>query len=151
MKPKLDFSSRVAKTLKEAGFIKEKKCYKLNLSESTLLIDIQFAHQCRYYMNVGFFIPSLGGRPPERVPSCHCYFRLERIFPEHRELILLAGDTEEGKQSDLDELVELLKVKIWPALLLIASSHDKLREAYRSARLTRGLITIAAREFFQKT
>jgi hypothetical protein len=96
---------------------------------------------------VGFWLNALGRDLPDRVERTHLYYRLERLVPEIREVILSAGAGSEPAQPDaLEQLIELLTSRI-DAVLRDLATVDGLRAAIDKGRLRDGLVKSQARDY----
>ncbi len=84
-----EFKSTIENIFSSKGFDVSGKDLGFKGSEACILINIQkFDQNIQYSMNVGFNLNTLDDSVPKRVELSHMYFRLERLFPELREIIL---------------------------------------------------------------
>lgn len=79
------------------------------------------------------------------------YFRLERLFPEHRESIALAGALGDPSQPMAFERLGLLLQGELDRGLRALGTEDGLREAMMAGRLNQGLVRKDAREYLRLT
>ena len=79
------------------------------------------------------------------------YFRLERLFPRHREFILEASDlAAEGQVSAYHKFLMVLVDEVAGGLKQLGTIEG-LVDAYHAGRLTAGLVTKAAKELLART
>jgi hypothetical protein len=106
----------------------------------------------QWYINVGFWLDRLGGERPNTVQQSHLYFRLERLVPEYRETILLAGALldEPDQPNAYQELRHLLATAI-DSRLQVLGTEAGLRQARAEGRLIDGLVRKDANDWLQAT
>ena len=79
------------------------------------------------------------------------YFRLERLFPQHREFILEAGDLDvEGQLSAYHKFLGVLIDEIASDLKQFGTA-EALADAYRAGKLNACLVTKAAKQLLART
>lgn len=144
----LKFKKHLEIHLLKLGFIRHGKNSKRETDSASILIGIQKGFGSQWFINVGFWLPSLGGNDiPEKIESTHLYYRLERLFPEYRETIIGAGDLEyEAQFIELDRLKDLLASDIIPDLCILGLETN-LKKALAEGRLKNGMIGKEARRF----
>lgn len=142
-----DFKKGIQRALAPTGFTKAGKlnCY-AGKGVVVLLALQKLEHDQQFFLNVGFWLTRFGASPPERVELSHLYFRVERLFPEYREIILCAGKLDdEAQPSAFNQFVELLRTTIAGGLVEMADEL-RLRQAFREGRFEHGLIRKEVRE-----
>jgi hypothetical protein len=98
------------------------------------------------FINVGFWLHALGPDVPAAVEKTHLYFRLDRLAPEWREVILVAGCLDDKRQPDaLSQLGELLTGEV-EAVLHSLLSVQGLKAAVPVLEVS-GLVSLAARDY----
>jgi len=113
----------------------------------SILIAVEKGFGSQHFINVGFWLHRLSEEVPDKVELSHAYFRLERLFPDHRELILSAGDLEDPQQVDSwSELTALLATHFVQELKEIATLEG-LRNALSTRLKGAGLIRKELKEF----
>lgn len=116
-----------------------------------ILVGVQKGFGEQWFVNVGFWLKQLGRKEPDRIEQSHLYFRLERLFPQHREFILKASDlADEGQVSAYHEFLRVLVDEIAGDLKQLGTTEG-LFDAYHAGRLTVGLVTKAAKEMLART
>ena len=146
-----EFRKGLFGALKQHGFARHGSLMRLPGDAVVTLIGVQKGFGQQRFVNVGFWLKQLGGDEPGRIEHSHMYFRLERLFPQHREFILWAGDlAAEGQLSAYHEFLKLLVDEIVGGLKQLGTAEG-LVDAYHVGRLTQGLVTKAARDLLAGT
>ena len=110
-------------------------------------VDKGFGSQ--YFVNVGFCLKSLSPICPSKVEQSHMYFRLERLFPGQREIILGAGRLDEQDQERwLSLLCSFIRYDV-AARFSALESEAGLRAAWTKGLFVNGLVTTEARQHFE--
>lgn len=79
------------------------------------------------------------------------YFRLERLFPHHSQIILAAGDFGAPDQSEAySKLISLIDSEIGKNLKELTVERQVIA-AYQAGRFKGGLVTVAARKFLSSS
>ena len=134
------FKAGLREVLRSVGFSQVDQVLVRKSSEVAVLIGFQKNFGQQWFVNVGFWIFKLGSEMPTRVEDTHLYFRLERLFPSQREIILLAGDLkEEGQPAALEELKKVTLSTINKGLADLETLSG-LETAMRANRLSHGLV-----------
>jgi hypothetical protein len=140
------FKSNIEQVLVSAGFERHEKSLRRYESCVWTLVGIEKGFGPQWHINVGFWLEALDGKCTARVEQSHLYFRLERVFPEHRETITLAGALGDSNQPEAyAALLALLQGDIDRQLRALGTEAG-LRAALTAGRLIQGLITKGARE-----
>ena len=90
---------------------------------------------------------ALGGGAPKLVEHAHCYFRLERLFPEYRETILGAGALQEADQIKIYRQFLVILAESIDRRLRTLGTEEGLRQEFSAGKLRGGLLTKEGREF----
>jgi len=116
------------------------------------IVSTQKSFGDQWFINVGFWLHRLGGERPNTVQNAHLYFRLERLVPEYRETILLAGALldEPDQPNAYQELRHLLATAI-DSRLQVLGTEAGLRQAQAEGRLIDGLVRKEANDWLQVT
>lgn len=129
----------VASALVAAGFRRQGPVFIFDGAEVLLICDLQYAW-ARWFINVGFWLKSIRGEVPSKVEKTHLYFRLESVFPEHLDVITMAGDISNARCARAHEkLLDLIRGDIGPRLRKMGAL-DELRAAYRKTLRDNGLL-----------
>jgi hypothetical protein len=145
-----DYKAEIENSFVLGGFKKSGKIYAYVGSGVTTVLSLQYVQiEKQYYVNVGFWLRRLGNACPGRVELTHLYYRLERLFPEHRETILCAGKLDDTAQSSaLVMFKDLIRTKMASRLIEL-SDELQLRHAFNEGLLVHGLIRKEARDILQ--
>lgn len=137
----------VERVLLDLGFTRFGKTYRRETTEVATLFSVEKGFGGQWFFNVGFWLIALGGVVPTRVELAHLYLRLERLFPEHRDTIVMAGATGESEQhAAFVKLCQLLAGPMESRLRALATT-EKLRTAVKTGELGQGLLRKEAREY----
>ena len=137
-----DFPKVVRAGLVEAGFLREgaRSC-RYEAPDVWVLVAPQSAYAAQWYVNVGFQLRGFGKPRELRVHHTDLYFRLERLFPQHSEVILAAGARDDADPRRALEQLAALLPSIADGLQLLAS-EETLGHALRNAAVP--LVTVIA-------
>jgi hypothetical protein len=144
-----EFKNTIDRVLFFGGFKIVAKNYHYTGEVAVILVGLQkVEYNEQYFINVGFWLTAIGGdNIPLKIEKTHMYFRLERLFPDRRELIIRAGDLSAPEQPRASSLLsQMLADDFIPELISLSNSLDSLRCAYRNGILQSGLILREARE-----
>jgi hypothetical protein len=145
------FRDQIGKALGDGRFKRAGKLHFHDEGQVLTAIGLQEEHGSQWFINVGFWMKLLGGRVPQRIESMHLQFRLERLFPDWRETILVAGDLADPRQvAALDQLAEELAGGISEELRELGTELG-LRSALASGRLERGMLRSEARAYLSSS
>jgi hypothetical protein len=140
------FKSGLERVLLLMGFEKKGRALERSDSGVSTLIACSKGFGEQWSIDVGFWLEALGQDRPDRVEQAHLYFRLERLVPEYRETILLAGALNDADQpAAYKKMLELL-----PSIdsgLRIMGTEAGLRTAMAEGRLGNGLVRKEARAY----
>lgn len=140
------FRKGILSALKQGGFSGSGSLVRATGDGGSVLVGVEKGFGDQWFVNAGLCLDSLGTELPQRVEHCHMYFRLERLFPQHRELILASGKLEDpAQQKAYQDLLGLLAGDIAVELKQLGSERGAA-ESYRAGRLSGGLVTKAAEE-----
>lgn len=146
---KKTFKKTFADPFEKAGFRKIGQSWYLQGEDTTIAIGLQKSNYRElYYVNVIFWLNALGETPVPQWDKFHLLFRAEALFPDQKELILLACSLEECDLQLLSQFGNFLEQKLVPFLL--ACQHtDYLRTLLVGGQLENGLVHFEAREYLQ--
>lgn len=141
-----EYKRGVYGALQRAGFAKQRHALHAPGEGATVLVNAENGFGDQWFINAGFCLHRLDSAPVERVEKTHMYFRLERLFPAHRELILTASAIDDpGQPAAYPLLLDLLATEIGAGLRALGTEQS-LIGAYRAGRLSQGLVLRGARE-----
>lgn len=111
------FAKGVCSAFRASGFRQQGRLMVFTSSEVLAAISMQKSRTHQHmYINVGFWIRNLDpqglsdfGRS-EKVADAHLHFRLERVCPESREVIVAASALDEAEQEQwYPQLIDLIR------------------------------------------
>jgi hypothetical protein len=141
-----DFKKGVFAALQQCEFVRLGNLLRASGQGASIFVGTEKGFGDQWFVSVGLCLDGLGVDLLDRLEQSHMYFRLERLFPQHRELILTAGQLDDPRQpAAYQAFLGLLAGEVANDLERLASERGVV-EAYRLGRLTGGLITKAARE-----
>lgn len=139
------FKKGVERALLPVGFERSGKLLRRHGLKVWTLVNTEQGLGNQWHINVGFWLGALSPICAMRVEQAHLYFRLERLFPEHYETIVLAGALGDQKQpTEFIKLIELLAGDIG-ARLLDLGTEEGLRAVMTTGGLECGLVRKEAR------
>jgi hypothetical protein len=138
------FKQGIEQTLRTVGFERRRKALRRHATDVVTVIDFDKSRD-RWHLGVGFWIKELDANVPDRVPACHLYYRLEDLFPEHRNVLADAGVLDGPRQDEAyDKVLKLLRGTLGNSLKEL-ETVDALRAALLAGRLDEGFIRKEAR------
>jgi hypothetical protein len=146
----IGFKANLFRALRQHGFAPSGQLMRFFEDDIVTLVEAQKGFGSQWFVNVGFWLRRLGTLEPKRIERTHLYFRLERLFPEHREVILGAGDMSDTAQSEAHSALVRLIDRDIASELKVLGTEQGLVEAYGAGRLNAGLVTQAARQVLSK-
>ncbi len=99
-----------------------------------------------YYINIEIWLKALGEGAFPGENECHLSFRLERLFPNERDLIAASCDLDKTNEHWLSRLSTFLAEQCIP-FLLTCTDLDYLREYLPSRFERKGFIMANARRY----
>lgn len=137
----------ISTQLKTAGFVKKGSALYLDGKDTISVINLQRLNWSdQYYINVGFYLKKLGEDIYPQYNHCHLYYRLERLFPDYRELIANSCSLSVSDTKKLAELAEFCKMQLIPFLKECAH-ESKLRELMIQGKLDHGFVRAEIRAY----
>ena len=145
----MPFRKAVTDSFEFAGWTRRGKLMTFCGQDADVLVDIQHGFGRQWFCNVGFDIHELSAIRAAAVHKTALYFRLERLFPAEREMILTAGSVDDAENTAaLQDLKRLIADVVSPHLMRM-TNLDVIREHYRAGSLSHGLVTLAAQRVLQ--
>src|SRR5262245_61714625 len=93
-----NFKKGLSQALLGLGFKKVGKSLRRDQSDVSVLVSFAKAFGDQWYIAIGLWLHALGALATDRVEQTHMYFRLERLLPDLREMILTAGALDDPNQ-----------------------------------------------------
>lgn len=141
------FKAALKGVLRQIGFANEGKVLARANAVVTTLVGFSKGWGAQWWIDVGFARALPDRQPRTRVEDCDLYFRLEALFPAHRETIITAGDLDDPSQpAAYERLVALLAGEIGIGLTEL-STEAGLRAAMGAGLLSGGLVRKEARDW----
>jgi len=104
--------------LKAAGFEKRSLSWYLDGRDTIVVISLQRSNWSKdYYINIGIWLKALGDETLPKHYKCPMNWRVERLFPEKRELILISCELEKSDLNLLANLGVFFEKSVIPFLL----------------------------------
>ena len=104
--------------LKTAGFKKRSLSWYLNGKDTIVVVNLQRSDWSKlYYINIGIWLKALGDELFPKHYKCHMYWRVERLYPNERELIITSCDLEKSNPDLLNRLQVFFESNLVPFLL----------------------------------
>ena len=144
-----EYKRGIYRAFQRAGFAKQHYALHAPGDGATAWVNAEKGFGDQWFINAGFCLHRLDSAPVERVERTHMYYRLERLFPAHRELILTASALEDPEQpAAYPLLLDMLATEIGVGLRTLGTEQT-LIEAYRAGRLNQGLVLGTTRAFIE--
>jgi hypothetical protein len=141
------FKKDLERMLLGFGFRRDGKSLRRDQSGVSVLVSFDKGFGKQW---LGFWLLGLDELKDARVERTHLYFRLERLLPASREVILTAGHLGDEAQAQAYETLLRLLAEDADALLRTLGTEDDLRRAMRSSELSgRGFIRKDARAYLE--
>ena len=144
-----EYKRGVYGAFRRAGFAKQRYALHAPGDGTTIVVNAEKGFGDQWFINAGFCLHRMDPTPVERVERTHMYFRLERLFPAHRELILTASALEDPEQpAAYPLLLDMLATEIGSGLRALGT-EQAIIEAYRAGSLNQGLVLGTTRAFIE--
>jgi hypothetical protein len=146
---KKTFKKAIAAPLERAGFKKKGQSWFLDGNDALIVINLEkidiFSND-QYVINIGIWLKAFGESVFPPYNRTHLYYRVERLFPQQRELILTGCSLEKSSPQKLADLTEFIDSRLIP-FLRECTDEGKLRELMSKGMLEGGLVRIEARMY----
>ncbi|WP_144020743.1 MULTISPECIES: hypothetical protein [Burkholderia] len=146
-----EFKQGIFESLMQCGFIRRGNlmCFSGNGAKVAIGVEKGFGQQ--WFVNVGFCIDRIGTDEISRIEQSHMYFRLDRLFAQHRELIVGAGALDDmGQPREYEVFLGLLASEVGEELKRFAN-EQAIADAYRAGRFREGLVTKSVRDLLSSS
>jgi hypothetical protein len=143
---KAKFKKMFGEVFAGAGFARKGQSWFLPGKDATVVVNLQksdFAE--KFYVNVGIWLMALGESEFPKENHCQIQVRLGSLFAEHVSLIDKACTLEFAEQSDIDELLTILRERLVPFCRL-SLTLEGLRQNAEAKLFGGALIFKQARE-----
>jgi hypothetical protein len=132
---------------KSTLFTTKGQSWYLDGKDSTIVVNLQKSNFNEdYFMNVGIWLKALGIAIFPSFNKCHLYFRLEKLFPENRTLILNSLSLERTNSKSLDDFSQFIILRVIP-FLQHCTEEDQLKEFMKVGRFKNGIISKEAKDY----
>lgn len=143
---KRHFKTEIGRILEQSGFRRRGQSWLWNGPDGIAVVNLQRSNWANeYYVNIGIWLKALGGSQLPEIHECHLSFRLESLFPDHRELILVGCSLEDSSEEILADLSKFFQEEVIP-FVKQCTRLEVLRNFMFEGRLKQGLMTKDARE-----
>ena len=142
-----EFKTTIERAFTSNGFKIFAKNLRFDGLAASILVGLQkLDYGEQYFINVGLWLHAIGGDVPQKVEHTHMYFRLERLFPTLREVVLDGGQLSHPEQpKPANHLASIIAEECIPALVELSASLDRLRHQFYAGVLKGGLVRKEAR------
>ena len=146
---KKTFKNTIAVLFGDAGFVKKGQSWCLDDEEILIVVNLEkidFFSKEQYVINVGFWLKAFGKIffPPYH--QCHLYYRVERLFPGQRELILQSCSLNNSNAQLLENLRLFIENQLIP-FLYECTKEENLRHLILDGALEGGFVRKEARMY----
>jgi hypothetical protein len=115
---KEDLVNTLHASLKLAGFKKRSLSWYLDGKDTIVVVNLQRSDWSKfYYINIGIWLKALGDELFPKHNKCPMDWRVERLFPKERELIISGCDLEKTNLELLNKLGIFFERSLIPFLL----------------------------------
>lgn len=137
---KKTFKKIITSPFDEADFVKKGQSWYLDGEDAVIVVNLQKSNWAdEYYVNIGIWIKALSSIDFPKENQYHLLHRLERCFPEDRELIQQSTSLELSNLQALSKFTEFLKLRVVPFLRDCTRKH-KLREFMAAGKFRSGFV-----------
>lgn len=144
---KKTFKKSVGGALEQAGFVKKGQSWYFEGEDALVLANLEKIDVFdEYVINIGIWLKAFGDTTFPAYNQCHLYYRVERLFPSQRELILASCSLLKSDNQILANLSEFIKNQLVP-FLKDCTDESKLKELMSEGVLKRGFVRKEARMF----
>lgn len=146
---KQTFKNSIGAPLEMAGFVKKGYSWYLKGNEVIVVANLEkidmFSWE-QYAINIGFWLKALGNEEYPPYNHCHMYYRLERLFPLQRELILIGCSLTQSNDQILADLSNFINNQVLP-FLIDCTDESMLRDLMLKGKLHGGLVRHEAKTY----
>lgn len=143
---KAKFKKLFGEVFSDSGFAKKGQTWFLSGKDAVVVVNLQksdFAD--KFYVNIGIWLKALGESEFPKENHCQIQVRLGSLFSEHVSLIDKACSLEFADQSDVDELMAILRERLVPFCQL-SLTLEGLRKNAEAELFAGALVFKQARE-----
>ncbi len=149
---KKTFKKSVGRPLENAGFIKKGQSWYLDGKDTLVVFNLEkrdMGFDCRYDINVGFWLKALGEPVFPSYNHCHLYYRIERLFPEQQNLILTGCSLDQNSSQDLEALTQFIENRAIQ-FLRECTHEEKIRALFAQGVLENGFVKLEVRWYLNE-
>ena len=143
------FKKGLSQILIGLGFKTVGKSLRRDQSDVSILVSFEKGFENQWFITVGFWLHGLATLTTDRVERTHLYFRLERLLPEFREVVLSAGDLDDPNQPAAYDLLKTTLAAEGDTMMRNLGTEAGLRRALQSSKLSQGMVRKEARQFLE--
>lgn len=146
---KAKFKKLFGEAFYDTDFTKKRQSWYLPGKDTIVVVNLQksdFAD--KFYVNIGIWLRAIGESEFPGENHCQIQVRLGSLFPERASLIDKACSLEFAEQSDVDELIAILKEQLVPFCLL-SLTLDGVRQNAEAKRFAGALVFKQARALLE--
>ena len=141
------FKKAVGLPLEKSGFSKKGQSWYLDGKDAIIVLNLQKSNWDElYYVNFGIWLKAFGTEQFPHFNHCHMYYRVERLFPDERELIITGCDLARSNPDNLANLSLFIERRLIP-FALECTEEGKLRELMSGGLLKGGLVRHEAKTY----
>lgn len=143
------FKKVITSSFENTAYVKKGQSWYLDGEDAIIVVNLQksnFGEE--YFMNIGIWLKGLGSTLFPKENQCHLFIRLERLFPEDRELITRGFSLETTNMQTLSDLSEFIKFKLFP-FLQDCTNINKLKDFAAMGKFKAGLIRKETKDYLE--
>jgi hypothetical protein len=143
------FKKGLSQALLGLGFKTAGRSLRSDQTDVSILVSFEKGFANQWFITVGFWLQALGPVATDRVERTHLYFRLERLLPEFREIVLSAGALDDPNQPAAYDSLKSMLATEGSSVMRGLGTEAGLRRALQSSRLSQGFVGKEARQFLE--
>jgi hypothetical protein len=134
--------------LQQAGFVNRGQSWYLDGKDAMVVATLESIRMPpgQYGINVGIWLKAFGEATLPAYNHCHLYYRLERLFPSQRDLVVSSCSLPNSNPQMLSALSDFVRTEGSP-FLEECTDVVKLREFMSRGLLKGGFVRAEARSF----
>lgn len=147
---KITLKEAVFEPFKQSGFTRKGQSWYFRGKDTIVVANLQKSDWGpQYYINIGFWLKDFGEESFPPYNQCHLYYRVERIFRDHRDLINHSCSLIESDNILIGSLSEFIEKELIP-FLRNCTELEYLKKLMKEGRLEGGLVREEARMYLSK-
>ncbi|KAF0144252.1 MAG: hypothetical protein FD156_1937 [Nitrospirae bacterium] len=137
---KKEFKKAIAEPLRASGFLSRGQTWYLDGQDAIAIINIQkYEYSEMYFINVAFWLKALGYMEFPPAHKCHLDFRVESLFPQHRELLIASCTLTEADEDNVRWLKAFIVDELVP-FCRECLQQSQLKIFYKEGRFLEGMV-----------